>query len=159
MKKLMKRLAILALVAFLVTTGTFGQSPEKVRQLNVDSDALALEGYDPVAYFKNNKAIEGKSAITAVHEGVKYQFANQENKKTFISSPVRYLPQYGGWCAYAMGAKGEKVEVDPETFKVVEGKLYLFYNRFFNNTLDSWNKNESTLKTNADKNWSKLTTP
>ena len=61
-----------------------------------------------------------------------------------------------GWCAYAMGAKGEKVEVDPETFKIVDGKLYLFYNKFFNNTLESWNKDEARLRSNADKNWSKI---
>ena len=61
-----------------------------------------------------------------------------------------------GWCAYAMGAKGEKVSIDPETFKIINGKLYLFYNSYFNNTLKSWNKNEPTLKAKADVNWKRI---
>ena len=75
--------------------------------------------------------------------------------KTFKKDPTKYEPQYGGWCAYAMGAKGEKVEINPETFKIVDGKLYLFYNRFFSNTLTDWNKDEAHLKKQADVNWQK----
>ena len=70
--------------------------------------------------------------------------------------PEKYEPAYGGWCAYAMGNSSEKVEVDPETFKIIGGKLYLFYNFYFNNTLKSWNKNETGLKTKADGNWNKF---
>ncbi len=74
----------------------------------------------------------------------------------FAANPTRFEPQYGGWCAYAMGASGDKVDVDPETFKIVNDKLYLFYNKFFNNTLKSWNKDESNLKSKADVNWTKF---
>jgi len=63
-----------------------------------------------------------------------------------LKNPAGYEPQYGGWCAYAMGANGEKVEIDPGTFKIVDGKLNLYYNAFFNNTLKSWNKDEVNLK-------------
>ena len=63
---------------------------------------------------------------------------------------------FGGWCAYAMGDNGEKVDIDPETFKIIDGKLYLFYNAYFNNTLNSWNKDEKNLKNKANNNWSKL---
>ena len=76
-------------------------------------------------------------------------------KEEFKKNPAQYEPQYGGWCAYAMGDSGEKVSIDPETFKVLDGKLYLFYNKFFNNTLKSWNKDEAKLKKSADANWSK----
>ena len=125
---------------------------------NVDEKTrLALAGYDPVAYIKDKKAAKGKSVISADHDGVRYQFTSQNNKDLFLKSPASYTPQYGGWCAYAMGATGEKVDVDPETFKIIDGKLYLFYNRFFNNTLDSWNKNEAGLKADADRNWAKQT--
>jgi hypothetical protein len=55
-----------------------------------------------------------------------------------------------------MGSSGEKVDIDPETFKIVDGKLYLFYNRFFNNTLKTWNKDEAHLRSSADKNWMKF---
>ena len=71
----------------------------------------------------------------------------------FLKNPSKYEPQYGGWCAYAMGSAGEKVEINPETFKIIDGKLYLFYNAYFNNTLKSWNKEETKLKSQADTNW------
>ena len=86
----------------------------------------------------------------------KYRFSSVANKEEFKKNPSKYEPQYGGWCAFAMGDYGEKVEIDPETFKIVNGKLYLFYNKGFNNTLKSWNKNEAVLKSNADINWAKL---
>ena len=126
------------------------------QQFNLDQSKLAIEGYDPVAYFTSAKAIEGKKEISTVYEGVTYRFATAQNRDAFKASPGKYEPQYGGWCAYAMGAKGEKVEVDPETFKIINGKLYLFYNKYFNNTLKSWNKDEAHLKGNADKNWEKF---
>ena len=69
----------------------------------------------------------------------------QQTGRHFASNPAKYEPQYGGWCAYAMGHDGSKVEVDPETFKIINGKLFLFYNRFFNNTLKTWNQDESKL--------------
>lgn len=144
----MKRVVMITILLAICSVG-FSQTSK----VNVDSDRLALDGYDPVSYFKSKKPVEGKKTLTAEHQGVVYRFANEGNREAFIVSPASYLPQYGGWCAYAMGATGERVEVDPETFKIIDGKLYLFYNRFFNNTLDSWNKNEQTLKAKADSNW------
>lgn len=117
---------------------------------------VALEGYDAVSYFAGSKPIKGKSSIQATSDGVVYYFSSEKNKESFTQNPEKYKPQYGGWCAYAMGNSGEKVEVDPETFKVLNGKLYLFYNAFFNNTLTSWNKNEAALKTKADTNWKSI---
>jgi hypothetical protein len=84
-----------------------------------------------------------------------YWFVNAENAETFKANPKRYLPEYGGWCAYAMGLDGSLVEVDPETFKIIDGKLYLFYNALLNNTLKKWNKNEGELLKNANENWNK----
>jgi len=109
-----------------------------------------------VAYFTQKKPIEGKEGLEYVHKGIPYRFSSPENLETFKSDPVRYEPAYGGWCAYAMGATGEKVEIDPETFKIVDGRLYLFYNFFFNNTLKDWNKDELNLKQKADVNWSSI---
>jgi YHS domain-containing protein len=152
----MKQLFQACGIIVMLTTAAYAQTS---RQLNLGSGHLALDGYDPVAYFIEHKAVEGKSSITVEHGGAKYRFATTANKNLFVSSPASYMPQYGGWCAYAMGAKAEKVEVDPETFKIVDGKLYLFYNRLFNNTLDTWNKNEAQLKASADKNWNKLIKP
>jgi YHS domain-containing protein len=149
----MKKIIYLALLA-LCTVGATAQTTDvRKKQFNLGDDGLAIDGYDPVAYFNSHKAVEGKKNISLVHEGVTYRFATEQNKAVFKANPAAYEPQYGGWCAYAMGNSGEKVPVDPETFKVLNGKLYLFYNRFFNNTLDKWNKDESNLKSKADRNW------
>lgn len=119
-------------------------------------DGIAIKGYDPVAYFTKNNAVKGKKELAVSYQGIVYYFSSAENKEAFKAAPFKYEPEYGGWCAYAMGNSGEKVSIDPETFKIVNGKLYLFYNRFFTNTLKDWNKNEAALKKAADLNWPKL---
>ncbi len=143
------------IVAFaLATTLANAQNASTLRQKQFNlSNFVAIEGYDPVAYFTLNKAVKGSSKISQLVDGVIYYFSTEGNKALFNKDRVKYQPQYGGWCAYAMGAKGEKVEIDPKTFKIVDGKLYLFYNAYFNNTLTSWNKDEKNLKAKADKNW------
>ncbi len=118
-------------------------------------NGIAIKGYDPVAYFTQNTAVKGSKEFSISHQGIIYHFSSASNKELFRANPFKYEPEYGGWCAYAMGESGEKVSVDPETFKIVNGKLYLFYNRFLTNTLKDWNKNEAALKKNADMNWSK----
>ncbi|MEQ9425253.1 MAG: YHS domain-containing (seleno)protein [Cyclobacteriaceae bacterium] len=123
--------------------------------LNI-GDNLAIEGYDPVSYFNGKKPVKGNTDYQYDHMGATYRFANSGNMDSFKANPEKYMPVYGGWCAYAMGATGDKVEVDPETFKIIDDKLYLFYNFFFNNTLKDWNKDEASLKQKADKNWRML---
>ncbi|MBK8225766.1 MAG: YHS domain protein [Flavobacteriales bacterium] len=120
---------------------------------NVNEKGLWVEGYDPVAYFTRNKAVKGSPQVALAHKGATFLFSSTAHRDLFRRDPGRYLPQYGGWCAFAMGDSGKKVEVDPETFKVKEGKLYLFYNAFFNNTLTSWNQDEPRLRAKADRNW------
>lgn len=153
----MKRPINILLLLLLIAGTTFAQNVEiRKKQYNLESSGLAIQGYDPVAYFTMNKAIEGKKDLSANYNGVTYRFGSKQNKDEFMRNPGRYEPQFGGWCAYAMGKKGEKVEIDPETFKIVDGKLYLFYNKFLNNTLKSWNQDEASLKTQADRNWMKF---
>lgn len=130
----------------------YSQALQRSKQFNLEN-GLAIQGYDPVAYFTQNKAVEGSKQLSAVFEGVTYRFSSAANKELFVKDPKKYEPQYGGWCAYAMGATGEKVEVDPETFKILNGKLYLFYHSWTNNTLTKWNKDETNLKSKADKSW------
>lgn len=145
-------LSLLSLVAVLAQ----GQSSQRTTQYNLEK-GLAIQGYDPVAYFTMKKAVEGKKEFAYKFEGVTYYFSSAANRDLFVKDSKAYEPQYGGWCAYAMGETGEKVEVDPETFKVLDGKLYLFYNKFFNNTLPKWNEKEMELKNKADKNWKTIT--
>jgi len=150
----MKNIFLLT-IAFL-SMATFGQdSAKRISNYNLEKK-VAIQGYDPVAYFVQKKAIKGKSTLASTYDGVVYYFSSQANKDTFAKNPSSYEPQYGGWCAFAMGDYGEKVEINPETFKIIDGKLYLFYNAFFNNTLKSWNKDETNLKKKADSNWKKL---
>jgi YHS domain-containing protein len=142
----------LILVFFLgISFQIFAQSG---KHLNLEK-GLAIQGYDPVAYF-TNKAVKGENKFSVNHQGAIYYFSSEANKKHFLENPLKYEPQYGGWCAFAMGDYGKKIEIDPKTFKIVDGKLYLFYNAYFNNTLKSWNKDEKNLKSKADKNWSNL---
>jgi len=149
----MQKLFLSTLLSLLVNPTIFAQvhAPH-----NLNKAGIAIDGYDPVAYFNQSKAIEGKKEWSVTIDGANYLFSNPQNATLFKADPSKYQPQYGGWCAYAMGATGEKVEVDPETFKVLNGKLYLFYNKFFNNTLKSWNKDEANLKQKADANWQKI---
>ena len=138
---------------FLVSAA-FAQTPALRQKHFLIEKGVALSGYDPVSYFQKNPT-KGAKTYVFTQDGVTYQFANATNLETFKKNPSAYEPQYGGWCAYAMGKNGEKVEVNPETYKIVGGKLYLFYNRLFNNTLPDWNEDEANLRKKADNNWQK----
>lgn len=139
---------IILLISTLMAASALAQ------KYNTD-DGLAAKGYDVVAYF-NNKAVKGKKEFQAKHDGLIYRFSTQANKAAFEKEPNKYVPQYGGWCAYAMGTSGKYVDIDPETFEIRDGKLYLFYNKFFTNTYDSWlTENPEKLVKEADKNWEK----
>ena len=150
------KVLLTALFLMLAFAG-FSQADDfRKKQFNLD-DGVAIKGYDPVAYFTRVKAEKGKSAFAFSYHGVNYHFAIRRRIGT-VSRQIRKIfePQYGGWCAYAMGHDGSKVEVDPETFKIIDGKLFLFYNRFFNNTLKTGIKDESKLHIQADANWQKI---
>lgn len=141
----------------VVSQNVSAQSEEdkRIKHYNHE-EKVGLEGYDPVAYFTQNKALKGNKSNSYTYKKITYYFSSQRNMEAFVKAPEKYEPAYGGWCAYAMGASGEKVTIDPETFKVVDGKLYLFYNQYFNNTLPKWNKDEVNLQMKADNNWRKL---
>jgi YHS domain-containing protein len=153
----MKKLLFCLLLSFSLM-GFSQNTAQRAAHFNVEKK-VAIKGYDPVAYFKSNKAVKGKVELAYSHDGIIYHFSSKENKEVFAKNPADYEPQYGGWCAFAMGDYGKKVEVNPETFKITEGKLYLFYNAFLNNTLKDWNKDEKSLKAKADVNWKKIFKP
>lgn len=134
----------------------FSQNNSKKSTEFILYNKMALEGYDVVSYFLEDKPVKGKKEITSTSAGVIYNFASEKNKVTFLKNRDKYKPQYGGWCAYAMGLDGSKVEVDPKTYKIVDGKLYLFYNKLFNNTLKTWNKDEKFLMKNANSFWTEV---
>jgi YHS domain-containing protein len=149
--RIMKHLTFSLLFLLVAGTTILAQSSS---QYNTQK-GVAINGYDPVSYFQSNPQ-PGNKSIAHTYKGVRYQFSSQGNKDRFVANPEKYIPAYGGWCAYAMGATGEKVKVNPKTYKILNWKLYLFYNKYLNNTLDSWNEDEKNLKLNADKNWAKF---
>jgi YHS domain-containing protein len=154
----MKIYTMFALVLALSASAQAQAQPDpaqRQKQYNLEK-GVAITGYDPVAYFTQKKAVKGSIANSVNNKGITYHFSSAANKELFLKSPDKYEPAYGGWCAYAMGATGEKVEIDPETFEVREGKLYLFYNRFFTNTLPKWQKDETNLQRRADQSWMKF---
>ncbi|MCX8489550.1 MAG: YHS domain-containing protein [Cyclobacteriaceae bacterium] len=150
------RIGILTILALIIGQ-VYSQdiSAKRKKEFNL-VNSEAIQGYDPVAYFAVGKALSGKKELSFSYEGATYHFSSITNRDLFKTTPEKYEPSYGGWCAYAMGATGEKVEVDPETFKIIDGKLYLYYNKFFTNTLKTWNKDEKSLKEKADSNWMKF---
>jgi YHS domain-containing protein len=152
----MKKIVFTTL-AFFTALAAFSQHAvsSREKQFNLDH-GIGIKGYDPVAYFAQNKAVKGDKQLSVYNQGITYYFSSETNKEEFKKNPTKYEPQYGGWCAYAMGNDGSKVEVDPGIFKIINGKLFLFYNQFFNNTLKSWNKDEDNLHKNADANWQKI---
>ncbi len=140
----------ITLLFITISTPFFAQ-----QDYNTKKDFIA-EGYDVVEYF-NNKAEKGNKKFQTTFDGVKLMFSNKENLETFKKAPKKYMPQYGGYCAYAIGKNGEKVGINPKTFEIRDGKLYLFYNSWGTNTLKLWTKEGAEdLKTSADKNWEKL---
>jgi YHS domain-containing protein len=149
----MKRLLLSVILLFLTC-----RAPAQPSQVNA-VDGLALDGYDPVSYFEEGGPVLGSENHIATYQGVIYRFSSALHREAFHKHPLDYLPAYGGWCAYAMGIDGERVEVDPETYKIRDGRLFLFYNGFMNNTLKKWNKVEDDLLPRADANWNKLIKP
>jgi YHS domain-containing protein len=151
------KILLIAMAGLFLTQFAFSQESGDWRKKNFNLDnGIAISGYDPVSYFTDHKSVKGSAEFAVSDNGVTYYFSSAANKEAFKKNPAQYEPQYGGWCAYAMGNDGTKVEVDPGTFKIINGKLFLFYNKFFTNTLKSWNKDEMNLHQKADENWKKF---
>jgi hypothetical protein len=150
-----KYLSTLGFYLILTSFSSFDTDNLREKHFNATNN-LAIKGYDPVAYFASNKAILGNKKYAVKAEGMLYYCASARNMELFLKNYNKYEPQFGGWCAYAMGMSGEKVSVDPKTFKILNGKLYLFYNSYFNNTLNTWNKDEKNLLSQANINWNNI---
>ena len=142
---------ILLLLLFFV----FGKVSVSTAQQNLSKSKVAVSGYDLVSYH-NSKPVKGVAKYEVTHEDAIYYFKDEVNKKVFQTNPEKYIPQYGGWCAYAMGLNGKKVSINPESYSLEEGKLYLFYKSAFNDTRKKWADNTEELKNKADQNWSDI---
>ncbi len=115
----MSRLSIFLFAALLPLFGLAGQFNEM--------DGVAIRGYDPVAFFTEQKAQKGSVEFSTIYKGSKFLFQNAANRDAFAASPEKYAPQYDGYCAYGV-SRGYKADTDPAAFTVENGKLYLNYN-------------------------------
>ncbi len=125
----------------------------------VNGDGVAIGGYDVVSYFLGNPQ-RGFENFSTKHNGVTYYFFTKENRMAFAKSPERYLPQFGGYCAWGVGAKSAKFPIDPQSYDIIDGKLYLFFNAPFNgerfNTILEWHSRTTELRKAAHANWPKI---
>jgi YHS domain-containing protein len=146
----MKQFCILLLL--IISTTFFAQ------KLHYNTnDGFIAEGYDVVSYFINKKPVEGNKKHQTTYDGVKFKFSSAENLEAFIKNPKKYIPQYGGFCAYAIAAKKTKMDIDAESYEIRDGKLYLFYNAWFSNKLENWKEEDTPkLQKKGDKNWNEL---
>jgi YHS domain-containing protein len=123
---------------------------------NTDNGFIA-EGFDVVSYFVNEKPVAGNSKFQTTFDDIKFKFSSEENLAVFNKDPKKYIPQYGGFCAYAIAAKKTKMDIDAESYEIRDGKLYLFYNAWFSNKLENWKEEDTAeLQKKGDKNWKEL---
>lgn len=133
---------------FILSTAVFSQTIDYNTK-----KGFAANGYDVVAYFEN-KAKEGDKAFQTTFDGVTYKFSSKAHLNLFLKQPEQYVPQYGGYCAYAVALKSDKVSINPKSFLIKDNKLYLFYNAWGTNTLDLWlEENQNDIIETANKNW------
>jgi len=125
------------------------QTPGKPPVFTEFRSKLALDGYDPVAYFKTGKPAKGTAAHTATWNGATWHFASPENKAAFEADPLTFAPQYGGYCAWAV-SEGYTAKGDPNHWRIVDNKLYLNYNA---SVQKSWEKNIPGHIAKGDGNW------
>ncbi len=114
-----------------------------------ERDGLAIGGHDVVAYFSGAAPVKGVAAFKAEFKGSTFLFASQANRDAFVADPAKYAPQYGGFCAFGL-AGGYKAAIDPAAFSVVDGKLYLNYNRAVQKR---WGADVPGFIAKADQNW------
>jgi YHS domain-containing protein len=144
-----RRLLIGIFAVAMLSGPAFARSPEIYTGI---LSATAVGGYDPVAYFREGKPVQGKKEFSYTWKGVTWRFANAKNLDDFKAKPETYAPQYGGYCAWAV-SQGYTAKGDPSAWSIVDGKLYLNYNADVHKT---WQKDASGNIVKADANWPKV---
>ena len=134
------------------SAGTIILAENKTKLKKVRLNNVILKGYDPLAYFKQGKAVRGSPFITSTYNGSTYLFASREDKAEFDKSPAKFEPQYGGYCAYSM-SKGERHDIDPKAFHIYKGKLYVCETP---EQMKKFSANVDAYISKADQNWLKI---
>ena len=139
-----------ALVAILFAT-TCAFAAEKFLN-NLNQDGVAIDGYDPVAFFTDNQPVKGKPEFQSIYRAARYYFASADHKKMFDTDPRKYEPQFGGYCAYGV-SKGALYPIEVDAFQIVNGRLLLQYNK---DAQKKFNQDTQGRLKLADENWPKL---
>ena len=126
--------------------------PVVAQKVNTSFTGLAIDGYDPVAYFTLSKPVKGTREFTFEFGGATYRFASAEHREQFAKDPAKYVPQYGAFCAWAV-SRGYTADTDPLAWRIVEGKLYLNYNT---SVQKQWEQDIPGNISKADANWPAL---
>jgi len=137
-------LGVLALLVTAVSVPAFAQ--------DYTHSTPGVSGYDVVAYFTDGKPMRGSGYHVAEHDGVTYAFTSEEHQKLFVANPTKYLPAYGGYCAYGV-AVGKKFVIDPEAWKIVDGRLYLNLDKKIQS---KWEQDIPGYIKKAEINWIKI---
>ncbi|GKS59562.1 hypothetical protein YTPLAS18_30890 [Nitrospira sp.] len=145
----MKRFATFGIAGFMLAASL---SATYAFAGDVQHSTPGISGYDPVSYFTDGKPMRGSGYHVTEHDGVTYAFTNEKHRKLFAENPLKYLPAYGGFCAYGV-AVGKKFVADPEVWKVVDGKLYLNLDKGIQ---EKWEKDVPGHITKADVNWADI---
>lgn len=138
---------LLLILAFLQTSFAQSQASSDI----YSTSKGAIDGFDPVAYFKEKKALKGQKSIVYEWKNAKWHFATEENKAAFIQDPEKFTPQYGGYCAYGW-SQGYAAKTEGTAWSVVEDKLYLNYNLKVKST---WEKDQEVFIKKADEEYQK----
>lgn len=120
----------------------------------MDDHKVAINGFDAVAFFKDNAPKEGKARFSLEWNGAKWYFSTAENRDLFGKSPEKYVPQFGGYCSWAV-SHGYTADGDPSAWKIVEGKLYLNYNQ---KVKEKWEAEQQKFIQEGEKNWEEFKT-
>jgi YHS domain-containing protein len=142
----MKILLLMVAVAMLAAAA----SP--VEPIYKDNHGIAVSGYDPVAYFKEGKPVKGSPSFTQEWMGATWQFASADDRDAFRSSPEKYAPQFGGYCAWAV-SHGHTAKTDPDAWKIIDGRLYLNYDK---DVQKKWQQDTNKYIEEGNRNWPKL---
>lgn len=147
-----RRLSLLLLVAAGLATPSVARADTKaVAPINMTADGLAIKGYDAVAYFTDHKPVKGLAQYEFQWQGAKYRFASADHRDLFVANPGKYVPQYGGYCAFALAHNGI-ADISPRQWAVVDDKLYLNNNGI---AYTLWAAAKKSNIASADKNWEK----
>ena len=147
------RLFLTVAIFLLMLAAAYSQKYEGKHFNNLDANGVIIDGYDPVAFFTDNKPVKGDAQFQFKYQDAIYYFASQQHLDLFKSDPEKYKPQFGGWCAYAVSL-GRVAPIDVNTFSIVNGRLVIQHNQ---RAVNGWNKDVQGNLELADKYWPRVT--